>query len=103
MSICPKARIRVATDRPDSWRKIRPIVSSSTPVGASPARSTPFPSPTDRSVMLLGLLGVPEGADLDRHADDRARLGRPAQGCIQIVSLYDVEAGHVLLRLHQRP
>src|SRR6266852_4357974 len=102
ISIYPKTRIRAATDRPYSSRKTRPIVASSTPVGASPAPSTPFPSPTDRSVMRSGLLGVPEGADLDRHADDRARFGRPAQSGIKIVSLDDVEAGQVLLRLHER-
>src|SRR6266516_467506 len=107
ISICPKTRIRAATDRPDSSRKTRPIVASPTAAGATPARSTPappvpVPPPPGGSLIRSGSACVPERADLDRHADDGARLGRPAQGGIKIVSLDDVEAGQVLLRLHER-
>src|SRR5213080_3066667 len=79
-SMSPKTRIRAATDRPDSARKIRPISASP---GLGAARG-----PLTRS----GPRFVPERADLDRGPDDGARLGRPEERGIEILSGDDVEA-----------
>src|SRR5882757_8740134 len=84
-SMSPKARIRAATDRPDSSRKIRPI-------SASPVPRTPS-----------GPGFVLERPDLDRSPDDGARLGRPDERCIEILSGDDVEAAEVFPRLREWP
>src|SRR5512132_3502616 len=89
-SMSPTTRIRVATDRPDSWRKIRPTSAWSRVAGASP-------SPTRSG------LGGGERPDLDRLADRRRGLGRPDQRRVQVLGLDDVEAAQVLPRLHEGP
>src|SRR5882757_9353450 len=90
-SMSPKTRIRAATDRPDSSRKIRPI-SASPGLGAAPVPRTPS-----------GPGFVPERADLDRSPDDGTRLGRPDERCIEILSGDYVEAAEVFPRLREWP
>ena len=75
----PKTRIRVATDRPDSSRKIRPIA----------AASTAGQPPTPRS---SGVGHLPERADLDGLADRFGGLRRPSERGVEVSSLDDVEA-----------
>src|SRR3954451_15191281 len=85
-------RIRVASDRPDSARKTWPIWTSSTSLTTctrASARSRPA--------------RVPQGANLDRHPDDRGRLRRPGQRGVEVVGLDEVEPAQVLLRLDERP
>src|SRR5512132_2868430 len=89
-SMLPKTPIRVATDRPDSWRKIRPTSAWSRVAGSSP-------SPTRSG------LGGGERPDLDRLPDRRRGLGRPDQRGIQILCLDDVETAQMLPRLHKGP
>src|SRR2546428_10126890 len=86
-SMSPKTRIRAATDRPDSSRKIRPISASSSFRAASA-------SPT-----LSGLGYVSERADLDRLRDGGGGLRRPGERGVEVVGLDDVEAAEVFLRL----
>src|SRR6266571_8526232 len=88
-SMSPKTRIRAATDRPDSWRKIRPT-------SASPSLGAACTSPT-RS----GLGFAPEGADLDRLPDRGGGLRRPGERSVEIGGLDDVEAAEVFLRLRE--
>ena len=64
-SMSPKVRIRAATDRPDSSRKMRPTSASSILGGAS------------TSCTLSGPGCLPEGADLDRPLHAIGGLGRP--------------------------
>src|SRR6266704_2383762 len=90
-SMSPKTRIRAATDRPDSSRKIRPT-SASPGLGAAPVPRTPS-----------GPGFVPERANLDRSPDDGTRLGRPDERGIEILSGDDVEATEVFPRLRERP
>src|SRR5882757_11460864 len=90
-SMSPKTRIRAATDRPDSSRKIRPTSASP---GLGAARVPRMPS---------GPGFVPEWANLDRSPDDGARLGRPAERGIEILGGDDVEAAEVFPRLRERP
>src|SRR5450756_348010 len=90
-SMSPKTRIRAATDRPDSSRKIRPISASPGP-GAAPVP----PMPSGPGLVL-------ERADLDRCPDDGAGLGRPGERRIEILSGDDVEAAEVFPRLSERP
>ncbi len=59
-SICPKTRIKVATDRPDSSRKIRPIATARDGATPSSDRSGLDPLPGERSVTDFGLARVPE-------------------------------------------
>src|SRR6266705_1385015 len=90
-SMSPKTRIRAATDRPDSSRKIRPTWASPG-LGAALAPGTPS-----------GPEFVPERANLDRSPDDGTRLGRPDERCVEILSGDDVEAAEVFPRLRERP
>src|SRR6266511_5775520 len=88
-SMSPKTRIRAATDRPDSSRKIRPMAASSAVGAASPSRT--------RSG-----LPVRERADLDRRLDDLGDLRRPGERGVEVLGLDDVEPAEVLLRLGER-
>src|SRR6266508_4293587 len=85
-SMSPKTRIRAATDRPDSSRKIWPMAASSTFGASSPSRTQSG-------------LPVRERADLDRRLDDLGDLRRPGERGIEVLGLDDVEAAEVLLRL----
>src|SRR5213080_3654160 len=85
-SMSPKMRIRVATDRPDSSRKIRSIAAASIADG----RPTPGAS---------GVGHLPERPDLYRSADRGSGLRRPAERCVEITCLDDVEPAQVLLGL----
>src|SRR6266511_1278229 len=89
MSMSPKIRIRAATDRPDSSRKIRPISASSSLSAASTSR------------MLSGLGHFPERTDLDRRVDDISDLRRPGERGVEVLGLDDVEAAEVFLRLRE--
>src|SRR6266568_3892115 len=89
-SMSPKTRIRAATDRPDSSRKIRPTLAPS----SFRAVST---SPT-----LSGLGYVSERADLDRLRDGGGGLRRPGERGVEVLGLDDVEAAQVFLRLRKR-
>src|ERR671910_259723 len=89
-SMSPKARMRTATDRPDSSRKIRPISASSSLGAASGSRT------------LLGVGPIPERTDLDRLPDGVGGLRRPGERSVEILGLDDVEAAEMLLRLHER-
>src|SRR6266545_3284307 len=84
----PKTRIRAATDRPDSSRKIRPTSASSSLAAAS------------RSRTLSGLCGA-EGTDLDRLPDGGGGLRRPGERGVEVLGLDDVEAAEVFLRLRE--
>src|SRR5215471_21155902 len=77
-----KARIRAATDRPDSSRKIRPTAVASI-IWAPSARD------------------IRERPDLDRHPDGPGDLRRPGERGVQVLGLDDVEAAEVLLRLDE--
>src|SRR2546425_228191 len=88
-SMSPKTRIRAATDRPDSSRKIRPTSAPSS-LGAA---ST---SPT-----LSGFGYVSERADLDRLRDCCGGLRRPSERGVEVFGLDDVEAAQVFLRLRK--
>src|SRR6266496_1789510 len=85
----PKTRIRVATVRPDSLRKIRPT-SASPSSGAASTRRT-----------LSGPGWAPEGTDLDRRLDRGDGLRCPGEGSVEVLRLDDVEAAEVFLRLHE--
>src|SRR2546428_7794953 len=85
----PKTRIRAATDRPDSSRKIRP---TSAPSSLGPA---------SMSCSLSGLGYVSERADLDRLRDGGGGLRRPGEGGVEVLGLDDVEAAEVFLRLRE--
>src|SRR5215211_4513009 len=87
-SMSPKARIRAASDRPDSSRKIRPTSALSSLMAA-------LPSPTPSG------LEARERTDLDRHLDGPGDLRRPTKRGIQVLGLDDVEATQVLLGLHE--
>src|SRR3989442_15813162 len=89
-SMSPKTRIRAATDRPDSSRKIRPTSAPSSLGAASPSRT------------LSGLGYVSERADLDRLRDCCGGLRRPSERGVEVVGLDDVEAAQVFLRLRKR-
>src|SRR5215217_3762400 len=89
-SMSPKARIRAASDRPDSSRKIRP-----TSAGSSPAAASPSPTPSG--------LESRKRTDLDRHLDGTGDPRRPGERGVQVLGLDDVEAAQVLLGLHERP
>src|SRR5881409_411350 len=88
-SMSPKTRIRAATDRPDSSRKIRPTSASSSFRAASTL-------PT-----LSGLGYVSERADLDRLRDCCGGLRRPSERGVEVFGLDDVEAAQVFLRLRK--
>src|SRR5712691_5106361 len=88
-SMSPKTRIRAATDRPDSSRKIRPTSASSSFRAAST-------SPT-----LSGLGYVSERADLDWLRDCCGGLRRPGERGVEVFGLDDVEAAQVFLRLRE--
>src|SRR2546426_12171527 len=66
-SMSPKARIRAATDRPDSSWKIRPTLASSDFGAAATARP------------LSGLGFMRERAHLDRRLDRLGDLRRPGE------------------------
>src|SRR6266545_2402307 len=85
----PKTRIRAATDRPDSSRKIRPTACSSS-LGAASI-----------SCSLSGLGHVAERADLDRLRDCCGGLRCPGERGVEVLGLDDVEAAEVLLRLRE--
>src|SRR5215211_1159709 len=87
-SMSPKTRIRAASDRPDSSRKIRP-----TSAGSSPAAASPTPSGLESR----------KRTDLDRHLDGSGDPRRPGERGVQVLGLDDVEAAQVLLGLHERP
>src|SRR5215211_4866620 len=87
-SMSPKARIRAASDRPDSSRKIRP-----TSAGSSPAAASPSSTPSG--------LESRERTDLDRHLDGPGDPRRPTERDIQVLGLDDVEAAQVFLGLHE--
>src|ERR671918_2507744 len=84
-SMSPKTRIRAATDRPDSSRKIRPTSPSSSLGAASPSRT---PS---------GLRGR-KRTDLDRPPDGGGGLRRPGERRVEVLGLDDVEPAEVFLR-----
>src|SRR6266516_2871381 len=88
-SMSPKTRIRAATDRPDSSRKIRPTSASSSFRAAAT-------SPT-----LSGLGYVSERADLDRLRDCCGGLRRPGERGVEVFGLDDVEAAEVFLRFRK--
>src|SRR6266540_2915495 len=85
----PKTRIRAATDRPDSSRKIRPTACSSS-LGAASI-----------SCSLSGLGHVAERADLDRLRDCCGGLRCPGERGVEVLGLDDVEAAEVFLRLRE--
>src|SRR6266545_3704412 len=85
----PKTRIRAATDRPDSSRKIRPTACSSS-LGAASI-----------SCSLSGLGHVAERADLDRLRDCCGGLRCTGERGVEVLGLDDVEAAEVLLRLRE--
>src|SRR2546425_11115464 len=87
-SMSPNTRIRVATDRPDSSRKIRPTSAASSPGAASTSRT------------LSGLCCA-EGTNLDRLPDGGGGLRRPGERSVEVVGLDDVEAAQVFLRLSE--
>src|SRR5207245_2363265 len=88
-SMSPKTRIRVATHRPDSSRKMGSIAAAS--IAGEP------PTPGASGVGLL-----PERSDLDRSADRGAGIRRPYERCVEIMCLDDVEAPQVFLGLGER-
>src|SRR6266516_4045236 len=88
-SMSPKTRIRAATDRPDSWRKIGPTAASSS-LGAASASRT-----------LSGRGFVPERTDLDRRLDGSGDLRPPGEGGVEVLGLDDVETAEVFLRLRK--
>src|SRR5438552_3629421 len=88
-SMSPKTRIRAATDRPDSSRKMRPTSASSTLGGAS----------TSCTLSARGCL--PEGPDLDRPLHAVGGLRRPRERRVEVLGLDDVEAAEVFLRLRE--
>src|SRR6266508_5581838 len=89
-SMSPKARMRAATDRPDSSRKIQPISASSSLGAASGSRT------------LSGVGVIPERTDLDRLPGGGGRLRRPGERSVEILRLDGVEAAEMLLRLRER-
>src|SRR5438093_6757841 len=89
-SMSPKTRIRAATDRPDSSRKIRPTSASSS-----------FRAASSTSPTLSGLGYVSERADLDRLRDCCGGLRRPSERGVEVFGLDDVEAAQVFLRLRK--
>src|SRR5439155_3137362 len=78
-SMSPKTRIRAATDRPDSSRKIRPTSASSSLRAVSTL-------PT-----LSGLGYMSERADLDRLRDCGGGVRRPRERRVEVFGLDDVE------------
>src|SRR5438445_6544913 len=88
-SMSPKTRIRAATDRPDSSRKIRPTSAPSSLGAAS------------MSCSLSGPGYVSERADLDRLRDCCGGLRRPGERGVEVIGLDDVEAAEVFLRLRE--
>src|SRR3989454_8055747 len=88
-SMSPKTRIRAATDRPDSSRKIWPTSAPSSLGAAS------------MSCSLSGLGYVSERADLDRLRDGGGGLRRPGERGVEVLGLDDVEAAQVFLRLRE--
>src|SRR5712691_3796682 len=88
-SMSPKTRIRAATDRPDSSRKIRPTAAPSS-LGAASMSCSPS-----------GLGYMSERADLDRLRDCRGGLRRPSERGVEVFGLDDVEAAEVFLRLRE--
>src|SRR5215207_6786473 len=87
-SMSPKARIRAASDRPDSSRKIRATSAPSILVAASP-----WPTPSG--------LESRERTDLDRHLDGTGDPRRPGERAIEVLGLNDVETAEVFLELHE--
>src|SRR6266542_10642 len=87
-SMSPKTRIRAATDRPDSSRKIRPTSAWSSLGAASPSRTSSG-------------LGCPERTDLDWLPDRGGGLRRPGERRVEVLGLDDVEAAEVFLQLHE--
>src|SRR6266849_6485291 len=90
MSMSPKTRIRAATDRPDSSRKIRPTSTPSSLGAASTSRT------------LSGFGYMSERANLDRLRDCCGRLRCPRERSVEILGGDDVEAAEVLPRLRER-
>src|SRR5437870_5535654 len=88
-SMSPNTRTRVATDRPDSSRKIR-LISASSSLGDASTWHT-----------LSGLC-CPEGTNLDRLPDGGGGLRRPGERSVEVLGLDDVEAAQVFLRLCER-
>src|SRR5439155_23060170 len=88
MSKSPKARIRLATDRPDSSRKIRPTSTSSS-LGVAWTSGTPSG------------LGCPERTDLDWLPDDGGGLRRPSERSVAVPGLDDVETAEMFLRFRE--
>src|SRR6059036_3232952 len=88
-SMSPKTRIRAATDRPDSSRKIRPTSASSSFCAAA------------RSPTLSGLGYMSERADLDRLRDCCGGLRCPSERGVEVFGLDDVEAAEMFLRLRK--
>src|SRR5215211_2847806 len=80
----PKRRVRAATARPNSSRKVASTSAVPTATGS-----------------VLGV--VLEGAHLHRALAGGAALGRPPQGVVEVLGLDDPEAAHVLLRLGEGP
>src|SRR5712692_7312922 len=85
-SMSPKTRIRAATDRPDSSRKIRPTSAESSLGAVSRTPSS---------------LEDAERTDLDRVPDGRGSLRRPSESSIEVLGLDDVEAAEVFLGLRE--
>src|SRR6266576_1546166 len=87
-SMSPKARMRDATDRPYSSRKIRLTTVSSTGTAARP----------------FGRLSAPnihKGPNFDRPLDRLGDLGRPGKRGVEIIGLDDVEASEVFFRFRK--
>src|SRR2546428_4782584 len=76
----PKTRIRAATDRPDSSRKIRPTSAPSSLSAAS------------MSCSLSGPGYVSERADLDRLRDCCGGLRCPGERGVEVLGVDDVKA-----------
>src|SRR5258706_14231809 len=94
-SMSPKTRIRAATDRPDSARKIRPIADSSRFGAVSPSCTL-----SGLGVILrLGKAvesgsvrrtGVRERTDLYRRLNGSAHLRGPGERGVEVLGLDDV-------------
>src|SRR5215218_3216784 len=88
-SMSAKTRIRAATDRPDSSRKIRPTAASSSSGAAATSRP------------LSGPGCIRERTDLDWRLDGSGDLRRPGKRVVEVLGLDDVEAAEVFLRLRE--
>src|SRR3989442_3905750 len=88
-SMSPNARMRAATDRPYSSRKIRLTTASST---------------GNAALMLRGLSGpnIHKRPDFDRPLDHFGDLRCQSQRGVEVLGLDDVEAAEVFLRLGER-